>query len=121
MDANELLNKKWEVGKVKNQPSRFMMVCRVLYKRGYSTSLQRCVSLEEAQYVLVEIYEGVCRNHSGGRALAEKMVKVGYHWAHALKDIEEFVQKCPKWQLYAPLLHCPLEELKPIMSPWPFM
>ena len=34
--------------------------------------------LEETNYVLREIYEGVCENHSRARLLVRKVVRQGY-------------------------------------------
>jgi hypothetical protein len=56
--------------KVKIQATRFCLLGEVLYKRGYSEPLLKCLSKTEADYVLKEIHEGVCGNHSGGRMLA---------------------------------------------------
>ena len=43
-----------------------------LYKRGFSTSLLKCVDLKEGNYILWEIHERVCRNHAGGSHLPIK-------------------------------------------------
>lgn len=40
---------------------------------------------------MAEIYEEVCKNYSGGRALAEKVMKARYYWPCTLKDTEEFI------------------------------
>ncbi|XP_042944500.1 uncharacterized protein LOC122278373 [Carya illinoinensis] len=73
-----------------------------------------------AQYVLPEIYEGICGNHSGGRTLARKAVWAGYCWPNALRDEWEFAKRCAKCQTYAPILHAPLEELASVTASWPF-
>lgn len=80
----------------------------------------RCVSLEEAQYILAKIYEEVCGNHSCGRDLAGKVIRADDYWPCALKDDEEFAKKCIKCQLFVPAPHCPPKKLKSVMSPWPF-
>jgi hypothetical protein len=56
--------------KVKIQATRFCLLGEVLYKRGYSEPLLKCLSKTEADYVLKEIHEGVYGDHSGGRMLA---------------------------------------------------
>ena len=43
-----------------------------LYRRGFSTPLLKCVDLEEENYILWEIHEGVCGNHARGQSLAHK-------------------------------------------------
>lgn len=45
---------------------------------------------------MVKIHESVCRNHSGGRALARKVLRVDYYWSCTLRDVEEFVRKYVK-------------------------
>jgi ribonuclease HI len=52
--------------KVKIQATRFYLIGEILYKRGYSEPLLKCLSKTEADYVLKEIHEGVCGDHSGG-------------------------------------------------------
>jgi hypothetical protein len=56
--------------KVKMQAARFCLLGEILYKRGYSEPLLKCLSKAESNYVLREIHEGVCGDHSGGRMLA---------------------------------------------------
>ena len=46
-----------------------------LYRRGYSARLLNCITKEQAEYVLTEIHEGVCGNHSGARTMAAKVLR----------------------------------------------
>ena len=61
--------------KIHAQAARYTLIDGILYKRGYTPPLLKCLSKEEASYVLREIHEGVCGRHSGGRMLAHKAVK----------------------------------------------
>lgn len=45
-----------------------------------------CISVEEAQYVLAELHERICGDHSEGKLLAGKVMRAGYYWSHALQD-----------------------------------
>jgi ATP:corrinoid adenosyltransferase len=65
-----LPQEKTAARKVKSQTNRFRLLRETLYKRGYSEPLLKCLSKSEAEYVLKEIHEGVCGNHSKGRMLA---------------------------------------------------
>lgn len=56
LDANEVPGDRWVAKKIRNQVARYTMVDGVLYRRGYSMLLLRCISSEKAKYVLVEIY-----------------------------------------------------------------
>ena len=49
--------------KLKVQASRLVLIKDVLYKRGFSRPYLRCLSPEEANYVIREVHEDICRNH----------------------------------------------------------
>ena len=70
---------KAKVRKMQIRAAHFILIDDVLYRQGYSLSYLRCVSLEEADYVLREIHKGICGNHIGARSLARKVLKVGYY------------------------------------------
>ena len=72
--------------KLKVQASRFVLIRDVLDKRGFARPYLRCLSHEEADYVMREVHEGICGNHSGARSLAHKLIRVGYYWPTMLKD-----------------------------------
>ncbi|KAF5477139.1 hypothetical protein F2P56_003811 [Juglans regia] len=110
LDTGELPDEKWEVRKVKNKATYFTLIWGVIHSR-FLYPLLRCVSLEEALYILADIHEGVCGNHFGERTILGKAMRMGYYWPRAFKDAEEFVRKCTKCQLFATILHCPLEKL----------
>ncbi|GAV56942.1 hypothetical protein CFOL_v3_00481, partial [Cephalotus follicularis] len=53
----------------------------ILYKRSFSFLLLRCLAPSEADYILREVYEGVCGNHTGGRTLSNKLLRQDYFWS----------------------------------------
>ncbi|KAL0408188.1 UNVERIFIED_CONTAM: hypothetical protein Sradi_1753200 [Sesamum radiatum] len=59
-----------EARKVKVRSARFIMIGGDLYKRGFSSPLLKCLNPDRGEYVLREIHEGSCGNHSGARSLA---------------------------------------------------
>ena len=65
--------------KLKVQASRFMLIKDVLYKRGFSRPYLRCLSHDKADYVMREVHEGICGNHSGARSLVHKLIRAGYY------------------------------------------
>uniref|UniRef100_A0A2N9HL41 Integrase catalytic domain-containing protein n=1 Tax=Fagus sylvatica TaxID=28930 RepID=A0A2N9HL41_FAGSY len=81
---------------------------------------QGCLAPTEAEYVLKEMHEGICRNHSGARSLSNKIIRAGYYWPSIQMDTNSFVQRCDKCQRFANLLHSPPEELTSMTTPWPF-
>ena len=60
-----LPNRKDAARKLKVQASRYVLIKDVLYKRGFSRPFLRCLSHEEADYVMRKVHEGICGNHSG--------------------------------------------------------
>ena len=74
------------------------MVDEVLYRRGHSLPLLRCVLPEEAKAILQEVHEGFCGDHTGGQSLALKVMRQGYYWPTLSKDSISYVKKCDKCQ-----------------------
>lgn len=58
---------------MRQQCARYTVIGRDLYRRGYSRSLLKCITMEQAEYVLQEIQEGARGNHLGGRTMAAKV------------------------------------------------
>uniref|UniRef100_A0A2N9ICY4 Uncharacterized protein n=1 Tax=Fagus sylvatica TaxID=28930 RepID=A0A2N9ICY4_FAGSY len=74
----------------------------------------------EADYVMREVHEGICGNHSGARSLVHKLVRAGYYWPTMQKDAVSYVRACDKCQRFGNLIHSPPETLTPMTAPWPF-
>ncbi|RVW69864.1 hypothetical protein CK203_060729 [Vitis vinifera] len=66
--------------KVQVQAARFTLIGGHLYKRSFTGPYLRCLGQSEAQYVLAELHEGICGNHSEGRSLAHRAHSQGYYW-----------------------------------------
>ena len=71
---------KDEAKKLRVKAARYVLINEVLYKRGFSQPYLRCLTPNEANYVLREIHEGACGSHSGARSLIHKVVRAGYYW-----------------------------------------
>ena len=65
--------------KLKVQASQFVLIRDVLYKRGFSRLCLRCLSHDEADYVMREVQEGIYGNHSGAQSLVHKLIQAGYY------------------------------------------
>ena len=68
-----------EAAKIRVRSSRFTNYKGSLYKRGFFTSFLKCIAGEDTEYVLREVYEGICGNHIGARTLARKVLRQGYY------------------------------------------
>ncbi|KAI5345931.1 hypothetical protein L3X38_013808 [Prunus dulcis] len=111
---------KAQARKLKYRSARYTVINDVLYKRGYTTPYLKCLTAEHGDYVLREIHNGVCGDHSGSRSLAYKVFRQGYFWPTMHQDANTLVRKCDKCQRFGNVPHIPAEPLTPIISPWPF-
>ena len=71
---------KNEARKLRIRAAKYVLINKVLYKRGFSQPYLRCLSPDESNYVLREVHEGACGNHSAARALVHKVICASYYW-----------------------------------------
>ncbi|KAL2246197.1 UNVERIFIED_CONTAM: Retrovirus-related Pol polyprotein from transposon [Sesamum indicum] len=100
--------------RIKVKAPRFTLIGTHLYKRTVEEPLLKCLDDYQESYVLREIHESSCGNHSGARSLAQKVTRQGYFCPMLLKDSKEFVQRCEKCQKYASQIHTPAVPMIPI-------
>ena len=105
------------VRKLKVQASQFVLIKDVLYKRGFSRPYLRCLIHEKTDYVMREVYEGICRNHSGAWSLVHKLIRAGYYWPTMLKDAQAYVKACDKCQRFSNFIRQSSKELTPMTAP----
>ena len=92
----------------------------VLYKRGFSQPYLRCLAPDEANYILREVHERACDNHSGARSLVHKVIRAGYYWLNMQADAKAYVKVCDQCQRFSNIPRQPSEYLTSMMAPWPF-
>ena len=80
LQTNALHEESKHAHKIRVQTARFTLIGECLYKRSFAGPYLRCLEHLEAQYVLAELHEGICGNHSGGRSLAHRTHSQGYYW-----------------------------------------
>ena len=115
-----LLEGKDEARKLRIKAARYVLMDEVLYKRGFSQPYLRCLAPDEVNYVLREVHEGACGNHSGAKSLIHKVVRVGYYWPTVQVDAKAYVKACDKCQRFSNVPRQPSKYLTPMMAPWPF-
>ena len=120
LQSGALPEGKDAVRRLKVRASRFVLITDVLYKSGFSRPYLRCLSHNEAEYVMKEVHEGICGNHSGARSLVHKLIRAGYYWPTMLKDTQSYVKACDKCQRFSNLIRQPSEKLSPMTAPWSF-
>ena len=112
-----LPNEKEAARKVKVRVARFVLIKDVLYKRGFSRPDLRCLGNEKVNYVMREVHEGICGNHSRSRSLVHKHVLAGYYWPTMQVNTEGYVRACDKCQRFNNIIRKPTEELTPMTVP----
>ena len=111
---------KDEARKLRVRAARYVLMGEVLYKRGFSQPYLRCLAPDEANYVLREIHEGACGNHSGARSLIHKVVCAGYYWPTIQANAKAYVKMCNQCQRFSNIPRQPSEYLTSMTVPWPF-
>ena len=92
---------KDEARKLKVKSARYILMDEVLYKRGFSQPLLRCLAPDEANYMLREVHEGACGNHSGARSLVHKVICSGFYWPTIQADAKAYVKVCDQCQCFS--------------------
>ncbi|XP_027905608.1 uncharacterized protein LOC114165140 [Vigna unguiculata] len=64
----------------RRQALRFVIIGEDLYKRGFTVLLLKCLSEEEAGYVMNEVHNGVCGMHTSRRTMKARILQAGYYW-----------------------------------------
>ena len=91
-----------------------------MHKRGFSHPYLRCLSLEEADYVMRAVHEGICENYLGSWSLVQKLIRARNYWPTMHKDAQAYVKACDKCQKFSNVIRQPAKELILITAPWPF-
>ncbi|XP_065628026.1 uncharacterized protein LOC111988600 [Quercus suber] len=115
-----LLEGKDEARKLRVRSARYILMDEVLYKRGFSQPYLRCLAPDKANYILREVHEGACGNHSGARSLVHKVIRAGYYWPTIQADIKAYVKVCDQCQRFNNIPRQPSEYLTPNDGPLAF-
>ncbi|KAL5574290.1 hypothetical protein UlMin_023887 [Ulmus minor] len=121
LTSDELPEDRNEARRLRAKAARFTIHDGKLLKRSFSGPYLRCVTPVEASHILSELHDGECGNHSGGRSLANRAFTAGYYWPTMRSDSTSHVKRCDSCQHFTAVSHLPPEQLRPILSPWPFM
>jgi hypothetical protein len=93
LSDDEAYNKRMEA---RTRP--YVIIEGELYKHGVCSPLLKCLSRNEGQELMKEIYAGLCGAHIGSRLLLGKVFRQGFYWPKAASDAADLVQKCENCQ-----------------------
>ena len=117
LSSGELPDNKVEAHKIQVQAARFSLINGQLYIRSLGGPYLKCLTQQQGQYILAELYDGISENHPGGRMLAHRAHTQGYYWLTMWVDSASYVRKCDRCQRHAPILKHPAQDLTTITSP----
>ncbi|XP_050916516.1 uncharacterized protein LOC127131648 [Lathyrus oleraceus] len=100
--------------------SKLFLSGGVLYKRNYDLVLLRYVNKQEANKIIMEIYEGSFGTHANGHTMVKIILRADYYWMTMEVDSHRHVQTCHKCQIYTDKIHVLPIPLNVLISPWPF-
>ena len=100
--------------------AQYILLGGSLYKRSFTQPLLKCIGPTDVDYALREVYEGIHRDHLGGRALAYKILCQGYYWPTIQKDAIDLIKRCNLCQRYANIQRRLATQLTPLTVPWQF-
>ena len=96
LKTDELPENKTEARILRLKVARYVVYNNKLYRRGYSMSLLKCMTPFEVDYIMREIHEPICGNHTEGQSLAFKALIQGYYWPTMNSDYMDFTRNCDK-------------------------
>lgn len=88
-----------------------------LYWRSFRGPYLLCLQPNDVVGLLVELHEGICGSHSGGRSLSYQEMTQGFWWPNMQRYATEYVKKCDQCQKHAPNIHQLGRNLNSITSP----
>ncbi|XP_057444102.1 uncharacterized protein LOC130736278 [Lotus japonicus] len=70
----------------RREAGNYTLLDGILFRRGFTSPLLRCLPPEKYENVMTEVHEGVRASHIGGRSLAGKVLRAGFYWPTIKKD-----------------------------------
>jgi hypothetical protein len=120
LGVDKLLEDDAKAEKLSQQARIYCLIDNDLYKKAPNGVLLKCVSIDDGKALLLDIHEGICGSHTGGRTLVEKAFRQGFFWPIALKDACDMVQRCEAYKFYNKHAKTPAQALQTIPLAWPF-
>jgi len=78
--ADEVLSlEPAEARKIKKNSSKYTLINGKLFRHGFTHPILVCVDGEQCSCIMVELHEGICGSHIGGRSLSSKAIRAGYY------------------------------------------
>ncbi|XP_022040367.1 uncharacterized protein LOC110942913 [Helianthus annuus] len=115
-----LPEEKGQARKLKLKALQYQIHNGKLYRKTFLGPPLKCLTPEEASYVIREIHWGICGIHSGPRMVVAKALNAGYFWPGMHQSTVSELQSCEDCQRHAPVSYRAKNNLVPVTSVWPF-
>jgi hypothetical protein len=73
---------------------QYHLIDRVLFRRGVSGMMMKCISRAEGIQLLRDIHSGICGSHSSWHSIIGKTFRHGFYKPTAKDDAMEIITKC---------------------------
>ncbi|XP_076926630.1 uncharacterized protein LOC143589882 [Bidens hawaiensis] len=120
LTSGVLLEEKSVARIIRHKALNYQVQDGILYQRSFLYPLLRCVDAEDANYLIREVYKGICGLHSGPRMVVAKLMNAGYYWPGMHMDAVQEIRKCDSCQRHAPNTLRLKNELVLVTFSWPF-
>ncbi|XP_022014232.1 uncharacterized protein LOC110913717 [Helianthus annuus] len=120
LENGTLSEDKAQARKMKVKALQYQVHDGKLYRKTFLGPLLRCLTPEEASYVIREIHWGIYGIHSGPRMVIAKAMNAGYFWSGMHQSAVNELQACEDCQCHALVSHLAKNSLVPVTSAWPF-
>ncbi|KAJ0522946.1 putative nucleotidyltransferase, Ribonuclease H [Helianthus annuus] len=111
---------EWAARKIRVKALQYELIGEELYRRSYLGPSLKCIDMEEAEYVIREMHEGICGMHSGPRTVVRRAMNAGFYWPRMYETASEEIKKCDNCQVHAPMTHQHKHPMVPVSTSWPF-
>ena len=101
LTSDELPEDKNEARRLQAKAARFTIHDGKLLKRSFSGPYLRCITPIEACHILSKLHQGECKNHFGGRSLANRYLTTYKYWPTMCSDSTNHVKYCNSYQYFA--------------------
>lgn len=109
MTEGTTLAEKDTTARIRRQSGKFVVIGNDLYRKGYSSPLQKCVGEEEAEDIIIEVHDGICGSHVKTEALTRVLLRQGYFWFMMRTEAKNLVKRCKKCREHVQIQRLPLE------------
>jgi hypothetical protein len=106
LNTVDILTNKIEMERIIHHSKHYVLVDgKLMCKNTKKELLQKCVSKEEGEKILLDIHADTFGNHVVSRTLVNKVFQVGFYWPSVIADAEALVHRCEGYQFFAKQIH----------------